>query len=88
MTNLTKTPNKAQQVSFFGIYDGRDGVAKADYLRDCFHLRLASDESFPQNMHQALRSTLTRTTSAFRNEERFRNDDSKVCFAVVVVASK
>ena len=72
VTNLTKTPNKTQQVSFFGIYDGKDGVTKADYLRDCFHLRLASEESFPGNMAQALRNTLGKVTHAFRYEERFR----------------
>lgn len=40
VTNLTKTNVKQRQISFFGIYDGNDGVAKADYMRDNFHVCL------------------------------------------------
>jgi hypothetical protein len=40
VTNLTKTNVRQRQISFFGIYDGKDGVAKADYMRDNFHLCL------------------------------------------------
>jgi serine/threonine protein phosphatase PrpC len=43
VTNLTKTNVKQQQIAFFGVYDGKDGVAKADYMRDNFHLCLADD---------------------------------------------
>jgi hypothetical protein len=41
VTNLTKTSHKQKQVSFFGVYDGSDGVTRADYMRDNFHLTLA-----------------------------------------------
>jgi len=43
VTNLTKTSVKQKQVSFFGVYDGNNGVARADYLRDNFHLTLAAE---------------------------------------------
>ena len=41
VTNLTKTNIKQKQVSYFGVYDGSDGIARVDYLRDNFHLSLA-----------------------------------------------
>ena len=43
VTNLTKTNIRQKQISFFGIYDGKDGVAKADYMRDNFHICLVED---------------------------------------------
>ena len=50
VTNLTKTNIKQKQVSFFAVYDGNNGVSRADYIRDNFHLTLACDESFPNDM--------------------------------------
>lgn len=41
VTNLTKTNVRARQISFFGIYDGNNGLTKADYMRDHFHVCLA-----------------------------------------------
>lgn len=40
ITNLTKTNIRQKQISFFGVYDGNDGINKADYLRDNYHLMM------------------------------------------------
>lgn len=42
VTNLNKTNVKTKQVSFFSIYDGSNGLLRADYYRDNFHLILNS----------------------------------------------
>ena len=68
VTNLTKTSVRQRQVSFFGVYDGKDGVAKADYLRDNFHLCLTEDAGFPQEMETALKRTLKKLSAAFNED--------------------
>ncbi len=74
ITNLTKTNIKQKQASFFGVYDGQEGVAKADYLRDNFHLLLVEDEAFSKNMESALRNTLTKLNKNFAADPKYLGD--------------
>lgn len=74
MTNLTKTNQKGKQISFFGVYDGSDGVGKADYMRDHYHLMLAEDAAFPGDMETAMRRTLRRLSSNFSEDPRYFTD--------------
>ena len=87
ITNLTKTNVKQKQVSFFGVYDGCHGVAKADYLRDNFHLCLVEDDSFPKDMEHAMRRTLKKLSLAFSDDPRYATDESLVSFAILVIYS-
>ena len=84
---MTKTSVRQRQISFFGIYDGYDGVAKADYMRDNFHLCLAEDESFPKDMEHAMRRSLRRVSAAFCEDQRFAGDESSVGFVILVIFS-
>lgn len=87
VTNLTKTNAKHKQISFFGVYDGNGGIAKADFLRDNFHLLLIEDLSMCTDMESAMRRTLQRLTQMFSEDAKFQNDESTVSFAIVVIAS-
>jgi len=88
VTNLTKNNAKHKQVSFFGVYDGYNGTARADYMRDNYHLMLIQDEAFPINMETALRRTLHRLNVGFSEDPRFNGDSSAVSFAIIIVLSK
>ena len=37
ITNLNKVIKNTKKVSFFGIYGGKNGPTKAEYMRDSFH---------------------------------------------------
>lgn len=58
VTNLNKTSNKANQVSFFAIYDGHNGASFADYMRDCLHTLLIEDDMFWKDIETAIRNAL------------------------------
>jgi hypothetical protein len=47
---LNKSNVKNKQLSFFGVYDGNDGVGRADYMRDNFHLLLITEEGFEKDI--------------------------------------
>lgn len=87
VTNLTKTSVKQKQISFFGVYDGNNGVSRADYLRDHLHLTLAAEQSFPNDMESALKTALHRVSRAFNEDGRFSSDESTVSFVVLVTYS-
>ena len=58
VTNLNKTSNKANQVSYFAIYDGHNGACFADYMRDAFHTTLIEDDMFWKDIEIAIRNTV------------------------------
>lgn len=44
ITNLNKSAQRDNYISFFSIYDGNNGVTKAEYFRDHFHQILTRDK--------------------------------------------
>jgi protein phosphatase 2C family protein 2/3 len=57
--------NQHMQVSFFAMYDGHNGSACAEYLRDSLHVYLSKEEHFPENMIEALTNTLRKVEADF-----------------------
>ena len=57
--NMTRPASKKNipvwpKCSYFAIYDGHGGSACADYLKDCLHQIIISQDCFPANPAQAL----------------------------------
>lgn len=65
MTNLNRSASKDNQVSFFSVYDGKEGVVKAEYFRDNFHTLLSKDIDFFKDTEKAIRSTFRRIEQGF-----------------------
>lgn len=55
ITNLNKTIQKEQQISFFSIYDGENGFSKAEYFRDNFHSVLLRDKQFLKDVEGSIK---------------------------------
>ena len=47
--NITKPGTEHVQASFFSVYDGHEGNAYADFLRDNLHQYIIREQSFPKN---------------------------------------
>lgn len=56
VTNLNSFKNHT--ISFFGIYEGKNGMIKAEYMRDNFHLILFNEPLLVTNFEEALKRTL------------------------------
>ena len=85
VTNLNKTSNKVNQVSFFAIYDGHNGSGFADYMRDCFHSTLIEDPAFWQDIELAIRNTIRKVERNFHDDPMFSKDSSSVSFVIVII---
>ncbi len=58
ITNLNKSILKDTQISFFSIYDGKNGVAKAEYFRDHFHNVLIKDKDFHRDLETSIKRSI------------------------------
>ena len=59
--------NRWPKVSFFGIYDGHGGKHCAEYLRDNLHKYISNDNSFPENVPQAIKNGFLYAEKDFLN---------------------
>lgn len=74
---------KDKQICFFGVYDGHNGVGKAEFYRDNFHAVLSRDEYFLKDMERAVKRSIISLDKSFID---YKKDDlSSVCFVVCVV---
>lgn len=61
--------------SFFGVYDGHNGVEAAEYAAAHLHRNIIRHKSFPDDMHTAIREGFLQTDDAFC--ERARREANK-----------
>lgn len=66
VTNLNRSSCKENQISFFSIYDGKDGAAKAEYFRDNFHNVLSKDGDLLKDIEKAIRKTFCIMDQCFK----------------------
>lgn len=57
ITNLNKAAHRDHQISFFSIYDGKNGAAKSEYFRDNFHSVMTQDRDFSRDIENAIKRT-------------------------------
>ena len=67
--NMTRPENYTKKywpkISFFGIYDGHGGAKCADFLRDCLHKIIFSNEFFPENVEKAIKNGFLKAENDF-----------------------
>lgn len=82
---MNKSMISKKQVSFFGIFNGKNGVVKAEYYRDNFHLLLYRDEYFFRDMERAIQRTLIIIERNFEEDKREKEAKSEVTFILSVL---
>jgi hypothetical protein len=63
--NMDKAGMRGKQISFFGVYSGENGVGKAEFYRDNFHVGLCRDQHFMSDMRSAAKSTIAKMDNIF-----------------------
>lgn len=74
-----------KQIFFFSIYQGKNGMEKADYMRDNFHTILLNDELFTKDFPQALEKAFDTIDNHFSFHTSFKVDLSAVSFIICIV---
>lgn len=82
VTNLNKSLQKELQISFFSIYDGENGVTKAEFFRDNFHSTLIKDKDFFKDVELSIRRVLKTVEDNFNKS----NSNEENCNTSVLIA--
>lgn len=70
-------------ISFFAIYDGHDGVRTAKYCADHLHEHLLKNTNFPNDIGTALKESIAKTDAEIGADENLRKSGSTAIIAVV-----
>ena len=83
VTNLNKTQVRKKQILYFGIYDGKNGSAKAEYYRDHFHSIVYHDEYFEKDLEKTIKRSIALIEKNFAEDHR--SNESSVSFIVTII---
>lgn len=84
-TNLLHSSNRVREVSFFGLFEGRNGSNKAEYMREYFHNTLINDELFYYNFDKAVSRTFEKVERDFTYDPRYEGDYSVASSVICVI---
>ena len=87
-TNLMQNSNKSREISFFGLFEGRNGSNRAEYMREYFHNTLINDELFYYNFDKAVSRTFEKIERDFNYDPRYDGDYSIASSVICVIVGK
>ena len=74
---------KSKQITFFGIYDGKNGIHKAEFYRDYFHHYLFDNENFHKETERITKVAMLKIEKKFKEE--YPDSKSEVAFLILIL---